>query len=136
MKLKVNIANCCQPIPGDPVVGYITKGNGVSVHRITCPNMENVDERVIAVHWNDTVSKKYHTSLLIEAENSKNVLLDVISKTSSGDIIVDSINTLKRTGDTSLIEVTIRVPNLEKLRKFMNDLEGLKHIISVERLIK
>ena len=63
--LKVNIANCCQPIPGDPVVGYITKGNGVSVHRITCPNMENVDERVIAVHWNDTVSKKYHTSLLI-----------------------------------------------------------------------
>lgn len=134
--LKVNIANCCQPIPGDPVVGYITKGNGVSVHRITCPNMENVDERVIAVHWNDTVSKKYHTSLLIEAENSKNVLLDVISKTSSGDIIVDSINTLKRTGDTSLIEVTIRVPNLEKLRKFMNDLESLKHIISVERLIK
>ena len=98
--------------------------------------MENVDERVIAVHWNDTVSKKYHTSLLIEAENSKNVLLDVISKTSSGDIIVDSINTLKRTGDTSLIEVTIRVSNLEKLRKFMNDLESLKHIISVERLIK
>ena len=60
----------------------------------------------------------------------------MISKTSSGDIIVDSINTLKRTGDTSLIEVTIRVSNLEKLRKFMNDLESLKHIISVERLIK
>ena len=134
--IKVNVANCCQPIPGDHIVGYITKGNGISVHRMNCPNMENVEERVIAVHWNDTVSKKYHTSLLIEAENSKNVLLDIISKTSSGDIIVDSINTLKRSGDTSLIEVTIRVPNLEKLRKFMHDLESLKHIISVERLIK
>ena len=134
--IKVNVANCCQPIPGDNIVGYITKGNGISVHRMNCPNMDHVDERVISVHWNDTVSKKYHTSLLIEAENSKNVLLDIISKTSSGDIIVDSINTLKRSGDTSLIEITIRVPNLEKLKKFMHDLESLKHIISVERLIK
>ncbi len=134
--IKVNVANCCQPIPGDHIVGYITKGNGISVHRMSCPNMDHVDERVIAVHWNDTVSKKYHTSLLIEAENTKNVLLDIISKTSSGDIIVDSINTLKRSGDTSLIEVTIRVSNLEKLKKFMHDLESLKHIISVERLIK
>ena len=101
--LKVNVANCCQPIPGDHIVGYITKGNGISVHRMSCPNMEQVEERVISVHWNETVSKKYHTSLLIEAENTKNVLLDIISKTSSGEIIVDSINTLKRSGDTSLI---------------------------------
>ncbi len=134
--LKVNVANCCQPIPGDHIVGYITKGNGISVHRMSCPNMEHVEERVISVHWNETVSKKYHTSLLIEAENTKNVLLDIISKTSSGEIIVDSINTLKRSGDTSLIEVTIRVSNLEKLTKFIHDLESLKHIITVERLIK
>ena len=134
--LKVNVANCCQPIPGDHIVGYITKGNGISVHRMSCPNMEQVEERVISVHWNETVSKKYHTSLLIEAENTKNVLLDIISKTSSGEIIVDSINTLKRSGDTSLIEVTIRVSNLEKLTKFIHDLESLKHIITVERLIK
>ncbi len=134
--LKVNVANCCQPIPGDHIVGYITKGNGISVHRMSCPNMEQVEERVISVHWNETVSKKYHTSLLIEAENTKNVLLDIISKTSSGEVIVDSINTLKRSGDTSLIEVTIRVSNLEKLTKFIHDLESLKHIITVERLIK
>lgn len=134
--LKVNVANCCQPIPGDHIVGYITKGNGISVHRMSCPNMEQVEERVISVHWNETVSKKYHTSLLIEAENTKNVLLDIISKTSSGEIIVDNINTLKRSGDTSLIEVTIRVSNLEKLTKFIHDLESLKHIITVERLIK
>ncbi|MBS7020983.1 MAG: bifunctional (p)ppGpp synthetase/guanosine-3',5'-bis(diphosphate) 3'-pyrophosphohydrolase, partial [Firmicutes bacterium] len=63
--IKVNVASCCQPIPGDNIVGYITKGNGISVHRMSCPNVENLEERMLSVHWNDSVSKKYHTSLLI-----------------------------------------------------------------------
>lgn len=134
--IKVNVASCCQPIPGDNIVGYITKGNGISVHRMSCPNVENLEDRMLAVHWNDSVSKKYHTSLLIEAEDNKNVLLDIISKTSTSDILVESINTLKSSGDTYLIEVTIRVPNREKLNKFMNDITNLKNIIRVERLIK
>ena len=134
-EIKVNIASCCKPIPQDRIVGYITKGNGISVHRSVCPNISELEERLINVKWNETLEKKYSTNILVCATNNKNVLIDIISKTSSSDIIIQSINTIN-TSEEYMFDIMILVPNKEKLLKFINDLEMLESIIRVERLIK
>jgi len=136
--IKVNVASCCRPIPGDVIVGYITKGNGISVHRCNCPNISEIDERLIDVSWNDVLSKKYYTNILVHAFKStdnKNVLIDIISKTSSSDILIQSINTINNS-DNFIFDIVLLVPNLEKLNKFINDLEMLEKVIRVERIIK
>lgn len=138
-EIKVNIASCCKPIPGDRIVGYITKGNGISVHRSVCPNISELDERLIDVSWNDSIDKKYSTNILVHSiklnNDNKNILIDIISKTSSSDVVVQSINTVN-TPDDYMLNITILVPNKEKLIKFINDIETLEDVTRVERLIK
>jgi len=137
-EIKVNVAACCKPIPGDRIVGYITKGNGISVHRSVCPNVSELDERLIDVSWNESIDKKYSTNILVHSlkiNNNKNILIDIISKTSSSDVIIQSINTII-TEDDYMFDINLLVPNKEKLLKFINDLEMLDKITTVERLIK
>ena len=134
--IKVNIASCCKPVPGDRVIGYITKGNGISVHRSVCPNVSELEERLIEVNWNTKISKKYSTTLLIRASESKNILLDVVSKTSNSDIIIQSINSLSQSKDEYVFEITVMVDCKESLVKFMNDINSLQKINSIERIIK
>ncbi len=137
-EIKVNIAACCKPIPGDRIVGYITKGNGISVHRSVCPNVSDLDERLISVSWNKDIDKKYSTSILIHTlkiNTNKNILIDIISKTSARDVIIQSINMIN-TEDDNMFDVTLLVENKEKLFKFINDLEMMDTITNVERLIK
>lgn len=133
--IKVNIASCCRPVPGDRIVGYITKGNGISVHRMVCPNVSELEERLINVKWNEVTTKKYPTNILVRALDGKNILLDIISKTSNTDITVQSINTIN-TSENFMYDITILVTDKEKLSKFINDIEMISNIISVERVIK
>jgi len=133
--IKVNIASCCKPIPGDRILGYITKGNGITVHRSVCPNVSELEERIIDVSWNQTINKKYPTTILVHAHENKNILLDIISKTSNTDITIQSINSIA-SSDNYLYEIIVVVPNKERLIKFMNEINGINNIIDVERLVK
>lgn len=133
--IKVNIASCCRPIPGDRIVGYITKGNGISVHRMVCPNVSELEERIIDVRWNQVIAKKYPTNILVHALDSKNILLDIISKTSNTDITVQSINTIN-SSDNFMYDITLLITDKDKLMKFMNDIKMISNIIDVERIIK
>ena len=71
--IKINVAGCCKPIPGDHIVGYISKGNGINVHRAVCPNISELDERIIEVNWNTNITKQYSTNLLITASENNNL---------------------------------------------------------------
>ncbi|HPF83281.1 MAG TPA: bifunctional (p)ppGpp synthetase/guanosine-3',5'-bis(diphosphate) 3'-pyrophosphohydrolase, partial [Bacilli bacterium] len=117
--IKINIASCCHPVPEDNIVGYITKGNGITVHRINCPNISDLEERIISVRWNNNIEKNYPTTILVHATENQNVLLAVISKTSNTNISVQSINTINSKEDF-LFEITILVSSKEKLDKFIN----------------
>ena len=132
--IKVNIASCCKPIPGDRIIGYITKGYGITIHRLVCPNVSDLHERTINVRWNEETTKKYPTSLLISSI-SNNILLDIISKTSNNDINVESINTIN-TSEGYLYNITILVKNKESLEKFIFDLKNIPDITSIDRMIK
>ena len=132
--IKVNLASCCQPINGDRIVGYITKGHGITVHRMACPNVSELEERLIEVKWNNTI-RKYPASLLIKSLDDKNILMEIVAKTSNSDITIESIKSLA-SGDNYAYQVTVLVENKAKLIKYMNDLNMIPHILTVERLIK
>ena len=133
--IKVNVASCCRPIPGDRIVGYITKGNGITVHRMVCPNVSELEERLIDVNWNSETTKKYPTNILIHAMDNKNILLDIISKTSNTDITVQSINTVN-SNNNYIYDITVLITDKDKLMKFINDIRMIPNIIDVERVIK
>ena len=137
--IKINIASCCKPIPGDIIVGYITKGNGISIHRSVCPNISELDERLIGVKWNDKIDKKYLTDIIVHTlkinDLNKNVLIDIVAKTKNFDIIIQNINLINSVDDNK-IEISLLTHNKSDLEKFMDAVKTIDNVTSVERLIK
>ncbi len=131
--IKTNMASCCKPVPGDRIVGYITKGYGITIHRMVCPNVADLEDRIIEAKWTYNGVKKYPTAILVKAIKDKNLLMDIVAKTSSDDIQIQSIKAINGTDNT--YEVVVLVENKEKLVKFMNSLENIKSVVSVEREI-
>ena len=132
--IKVNLASCCKPIKGDKIIGFITKGSGITVHRLNCPNISNLDERFIDVSWNEDTVKKYPTSIIIYTNDYKNILLDIISKTSNNDITIINFNTLN-TNDGINYDITVTASNIDNLNKFMSDIKSIESVLDVERKI-
>ena len=132
--IKVNIAGCCMPVPGDKIAGFITKGNGITIHRINCPNIANTDERLIEVKWNKT-ENKFSSTLMIYASLNSDLLLKIVSKASNKNIGIQNITNIKSfSGGT--IELTILVKDKEELTKFINDIKGIEEVKEVERLVR
>lgn len=132
-EIKASLSSCCKPIPGDNIIGYITRGSGITVHRSTCRNIIDIDERLINVKWNDNVTKKYPSDILVYTNTFDN-LLDIITKASSSGIIIDSISTINKS-DYKVYNMTVLVENKDKLEKFINDLLNLNFIQKVERSV-
>ena len=132
--IKVNLASCCNPVPGDRIVGYITKGYGITVHRMVCPNVSNLDERLIEVKWN-TDTSKLPTNILVRSNSDNNSLINIISKAANNDIPVRKFNS-HRSKEDDAIEMTVLVNNKEQLLKLMNDIKMIPEVTDVERLIK
>lgn len=133
--IKVNIAACCKPVPGDTIVGYISKGYGINIHRAICPNVKEVEERTISVHWNQTTEKKYPATLLIRTQKVDNLLLDIISKTSNNNMLVQSVNTYTHHSDITY-SMTVLVPSIDELTKFIHEVESIPDVYEVEREIQ
>ena len=130
--LKVSYGGCCKPIKGDQIVGYISKGNGITIHRKNCYNICNVNDRIISAKWNPNSSKKYVTNVLIYAEKKDNVLLEIISKTASLNIGIKSVNTINNL-DYNVFDIDILVEDLDKLNKYISVIEQLPFVNSIER---
>lgn len=133
--VKINIAGCCKAVPGDDIIGYISRGNGINVHRCNCPNISDIQDRIISVNWNKVINKKYDTNIRVEASTSKNILLNIIAKSSNTDINIQSINTIHN-NDTYIFELNVLTPNKDILNKFIIDIKNIPDVISVERVIK
>ena len=136
-KVRVNLANCCNPVFGDDIIGYITRGNGISVHRSNCHNISILDDRMVSVKWNELSNKekRYLTSLVIYTDDLDNRMADIVSKTSMMNINIDGIRTIgKEKGIIYAIDVYVR--DLEQLDKLLMEYNKLTYIIKVERLMK
>ncbi|GAB4176913.1 MAG: bifunctional (p)ppGpp synthetase/guanosine-3',5'-bis(diphosphate) 3'-pyrophosphohydrolase [Calditrichia bacterium] len=134
-KIDVHIAGCCQPIPGDDIVGYATKNHGITIHRRDCSNLLRLiefEDRVIPVDWNLKSSIFYKVSLFIEAEDRKNLLKDITVKVS--DLNADILHIqMKSDGKFATGLMVLSVNSLEQLNKIISSLRKMKSVLSVER---
>lgn len=136
--LLTRIARCCKPIPGDAVVGYITQGRGVSIHRENCSNISrlaNNDNRMIKVTWDNKHVGNFYVDLQIYAEGDKHILKDITSVITGVKIDLISMNTLinKKT-NLLYIVITVQINNRDQLLHLINELVKLPHISTVKRL--
>jgi len=133
--IKVKLAACCRPIPGDSIIGFITRGYGISIHRMNCPNLNDLNERLIHVSWGDTEGKKFVTSIVIQCEKKDNILLEIVSKASNHNINIESIHTYNEQ-DFTTFSLDILVENESSLTKFIRTISSVPNIVKVERSIR
>lgn len=125
--ILVTLAKCCKPVKGDNIIGYITKGEGISVHKADCPNILEKKERLIDVVWSENNENDYYTDIYIETLNDKNYVSDIINKASVKNISVVSLIT-NETSENTLYTLTIKVKNTTELNDFLNSLYSLTFV--------
>lgn len=133
--IETSIANCCLPVPGDEIVGYITKTSGIRIHRKTCSNVELFDERIVKASWNPKLTGKYSSELIIHTTSKENIVLDIVQTAASLSINVENVNLVNK-GINNVYSVDILVSNLEDLNKYILNLQKIKYVSDVERIIK
>lgn len=128
----VHIAKCCKPVKGDEIIGFITKGQGITVHKKSCANIKDNKERMIEVSWNKTSDSTYLTDLIIETDHSKNYLTDIIAIFVKRNVYVDAFKT-KEYDNRYIYEITLKIKEKEEIEKIIFDLEMNSYVISVRR---
>ncbi len=134
----IKFSRCCTPVPGDPIVGFITRGQGISVHRADCPNYLNDlrterENRWIHVDWADTTPGAYSTTLRILARDRNGLVLDVATVLNSLSAKVLSLNARGLPDGNALVHVTLEVLDLSALRLIIGRLRALGGVREVER---
>lgn len=135
--MMVQIAACCSPVPGDDIVGYITKGQGVKVHRTDCPNVANEKQRLITVEWEDGLEEKSYDVDLIIYSNDRNYLLsDIVTVVSQCKAQMNHVDSkVNEDRITATTKMTVGVKNAEHLRTLIANLRKINSVNDVERVI-
>ncbi|MDR3156604.1 MAG: bifunctional (p)ppGpp synthetase/guanosine-3',5'-bis(diphosphate) 3'-pyrophosphohydrolase [Lactobacillales bacterium] len=140
--LMVRLSRCCNPVPGDEIVGYITKGRGVSIHRKDCRNLakqEQVEQRLIEVEWEERVGsdissgKDYVTNLDIYGDNRSGLLNDVLQVISSNTKGLAGINAVPTKNKMAIIHVAVNVKNADYLKQLVEKIKSVPDVYSVRR---
>ncbi len=132
-EIKVTLANCCKPVNGDEIIGYISKGNGIIIHSKNCPNLNNMNNRLINVSWARVTENKFPSKIQITTNNIDNLLLSIITKASENNITINSINTTY-SKDKIIYDLVIDVENTSKLNKYINSIIKIKGVLRAERI--
>jgi len=140
--MLVRLGQCCTPVPGDEVVGYITKGRGVSVHRVGCPNLaaaNELGERLVDVAWEEpqgNSKREYNADLIITGENRSKFLNDIIRIVGNQTKTVSSINGRVDHNNHAVVSMTVGVKDLDQLERVMDSVKNVKDIDEVKRAFK
>ena len=138
--LLVRLSHCCNPIPGDEIVGYITKGRGVSVHRTDCPNVKNAEQsgtRLIDVSWNVVSDDRthYNTDLEIQGYNRSGLLNDVLQAINNTTKQLNSINGRIDHNKMATIDVTVGIRDKVHLQRVIDNIKRVPDVYVVKRTI-
>ena len=130
--ILVSLANCCHPVPGDEIIGFVTKGEGVSVHKKTCPNISDKTERLIDVAWNNKEESLFNVSLTIKTNSMQNHILEIVTAASVKNV---SINSIKEYENKEMLDyqVSVRVSNKDKLEQFIDEILKLNFVMEVTK---
>lgn len=135
--MMVNVAGCCMPINGDKIVGFITRGQGIKVHRAECPNIANEKNRLIEVKWDDDGDYQYDSWLRIDATDRNYLISDIITLISQFKISLNGINSEVLPDRINVyIDIKIKVKNLDQLTNVMVNLKKINSVVDVTRIIR
>lgn len=139
--LLVRLSHCCNPVPGDEITGYITKGRGVSVHRADCPNIKAAQkngQRIINVYWADEVGNKanYNADIEVQGYNRNGLLNDVLRSVNNSTKFLNSVNGKVDHNKMVTISLTIGVRDIEQLNVIVDSLKSISDVYVVKRVIQ
>ncbi|WP_283678713.1 bifunctional (p)ppGpp synthetase/guanosine-3',5'-bis(diphosphate) 3'-pyrophosphohydrolase [Lentilactobacillus sp. Marseille-Q4993] len=139
--LLVRLSHCCTPVPGDDIVGYITKGRGVSVHRVDCPNIRKAEEngdRLIEVSWDapDESRTNYPANLSVSGYNRTGLLTDVLTAVNNVTKDVSSVNGQVDHNKMATISISVGVRNWEQLDRLMSTIKNIPDVYVIERTFR
>ncbi len=128
--IMVNIAKCCMPVKGDDIIGYITKGQGISVHKKNCPNVNLDSHRLINVTWNKDSTNYYYTNIYVAIKDTKDMLAEIITEIGKHDSLVRSCKTIDKK-DNIVYELNIRIKDKKELETITNAILKLNNVFDV-----
>lgn len=132
--VQVQLSNCCEPVPGDPIVGYSTRTRGITVHRADCENLKNArEERLVSVSWNATENKRYTARLKLEALDRGGIFGDVAQAILAGDGAMVGVKAGVVGGNLARMKIEVRVKNVEHLYSIVAKLNAVKGMLDVSR---
>ncbi|RJQ11055.1 MAG: bifunctional (p)ppGpp synthetase/guanosine-3',5'-bis(diphosphate) 3'-pyrophosphohydrolase [Bacillota bacterium] len=132
----IRFSRCCNPVPGDPIVGYVTRGRGVSVHRVDCPNLRYLSEekeRLIEVAWDKDVPATFSTALVINAFDRPGLLSDVVNTVAETRTNISHVNAHVGRAKTATIDLVVEISSLEQLRHLQERIAKVRDVFSVSR---
>lgn len=135
--ILVRFAKCCSPVPGDAIIGYITRGRGVTIHRKDCPNIQNDPtsyDRLIEVEWHADKKIAYSTEIQIVARDRKGLLAEMTNTITESKLHVTAINARTTKEKLAVINLTIEITDTEQLSKLMNKFRTFRDVIDVKRV--
>ncbi|MEW6334156.1 MAG: ACT domain-containing protein, partial [Thermodesulfobacteriota bacterium] len=134
--VMVRYAKCCDPIPGDEIIGYISRGRGVIVHTANCPHVNDMDtERLVDVHWDVREKRDYLVQMRVICNDKKGVLADLSTAISTMDVNIShaETNTDQKSGKATC-DFTVNVTDLQQFNRIIDAVRKVRGVVSVQRL--
>ena len=135
----VRLSKCCSPVPGDPIIGYVTIGRGVSVHRADCPNvafMNATPERILQAEWSNEADQTHAVDVEVEADDRAQLLGDIMAVFAELKTSVSSVTARARKDGSAVTSLTVQIRDLEHLHKLLTKIENLRGVRRVYRVTK
>ena len=135
----VRLSRCCNPVPGDSIVGYITRGRGVSVHRTDCPNIVSMSEgenRMIDVRWADKSKSSYVVQIGVKAVDSKSLFMEIVKAVADCNLSMQAINARKTRDNYELVDLTVEITSRDELDRLVRKIRRIENVVDVSRTVR
>ncbi|HHX75899.1 MAG TPA: bifunctional (p)ppGpp synthetase/guanosine-3',5'-bis(diphosphate) 3'-pyrophosphohydrolase, partial [Acholeplasmataceae bacterium] len=133
---QIKLANCCTPVPGDSIVGYVTKGSGIVVHAVHCTNLKQYDKnRLLTAYWGTNMNRKYGTWLKIKGTTRNNLLTEIIQTANSSGVSIAEVSAVTSHELESVIKLKVTVKERRELEVLIVNLQKVPQVYYVEREI-
>ena len=131
-----SFARCCSPIPGEPIVGVVTRSKGVTIHRLDCKTLDDIEpERLLDIKWSGVSSdRRYTTSIRIETAEKQGLLKDIIAAVSDNNTNIIFANVKSKHNQLGIVELGIEVDNINTLKQVMNSIQSMPEVYTVRRV--
>lgn len=134
--VKIRFSKCCNPVPGDEIVGYITRGRGLSLHRKDCPNINELstNERFMDVEWDSNKRTSYQAEIQLKGTDRPGLLTDLTQLVSKADLSMTSLNARTSKEKFALINITLEIKDIDQLKELMKKITNINGVIDVYRV--